>query len=205
MSMEGPKGVDLNVGRPWEGKLHDVPLEETMKEARFDLCFANIFWEETEKIRNWAKDAALQHHLCGLNWEENRPKMLYKSDSMMEAYSIPKILPSRCNEGLRPYMTSIETAFSNAMFGALHVLESVSDFDAATPEDFRREIEKACAMIRRVDRDANEIWWRKQTARDIELRRVEPGKAGKYCQGCDEKCALYGMGWCETKKKEGQE
>lgn len=121
--------------------------------------FAN---EATEK----AKEASDQHFLNGMDWEEHRPKMLIQSPWEDECAIFEKLRsPVLTSNGA--YKTSLEYAFITVMNEVHHILEDVSEFDEATPKDFRKAIAKALYAIDDVEIKAKEKWEQMVEARAL--------------------------------------
>ena len=133
---------------------------------RMDTIDFWLFGHSTDKVAAKSKEVAGKHYLNGMDWEENRPKMLTQFPweerlAILEKLSAPVLTAPGA------YKTSLEFALIIAINNVRYFLNEVNEFGEATPEDFRRAIAKALNTIDHVGIDAKRQWERMVEARTI--------------------------------------
>lgn len=158
-------------------------------EFKTQMEFIQVGWEFQNKLRKAVEDRTNSYYLCGINWEENRPAILLKHGN--GDLDVPRLFNKRSLSFSSAYLTTLERASENAVLEAKHTLLEVSEFSAATPEDFRRAISAALQRLDRIGKDADRMRKEILCARDYTLYR-DGAKPSFNCTGCEENCPLYG-------------
>lgn len=125
-----------------------------------------LFGHFANEVNDKAKEVSDQHFLNGMDWEEQRPKMLIQSP-WEDEWAIFEKLRSPVLTSPDAYKTSIECALITVINEVHHILEDVSEFDEATSKDFRQAIAKALYAIDGVEIKAKENWERMVEARAL--------------------------------------
>lgn len=158
--------------------------------ASYTMDFIQVGWDFQDKIRKAVEDRTNAFYLCGINWEENRPAILFRHGN--GDLDVPRLFNNRSIFGGGfAYLTTLEKAYEQAVLVVKHILLEVSECSNATPEDFRREIAVALRRLDGIGKNADRMRKEMICARDYTLFR--DGKKPSFnCTGCEENCPLYG-------------